>query len=121
MTTTDPKKIIKKCEDTFDIYLSAKKYYLEKIKELDKTNKEEKRILEKFIQFYTISLIEKLKELKGKTKESIKKEDLIILKKYYKTYKEKIKEEKIYLNIKYPKLKSIVKKLLIMINIENIL
>ena len=109
--TTDTNKTIKKAEDTLEIYIKSKEYGMNKIK-----NKKDRDI---FIQFYTVGLLEKGKEIYKKANDL--NDDK--LKEYEREYLQKLNSEKLYKNIKYPyfNIKTLIKKLVIKYKIEKYL
>ena len=109
--TTDTNKTIKKAEDTLEIYIKSKEYGMNKIK-----NKKDRDI---FIQFYTVGLLEKGKEIYKKANDL--NDDK--LKEYSKEYLKKLNSEKLYKNIKYPyfNIKRLIKKFIIKYRIEKYL
>lgn len=109
--TTDTNKTIKKAEDTLEIYIKSKEYGMNNIK-----NKKDRDI---FIQFYTVGLLEKGKEIYKKANDL--NDDK--LKEYGKEYLQKLNSEKLYKNIKYPyfNIKIFIKKLIIKYKIEKYL
>ena len=109
--TTDTNKTIKKAEDTLEIYIKSKEYGMNKIK-----NKKDRDI---FIQFYTVGLLEKGKEIYKKANDL--NDDK--LKEYGREYVQKLNSEKLYKNIKYPyfNIKTLIKKFIIKYRIEKYL
>lgn len=101
--TTDITKIMKKADDVLKIYETSKA----ELERLEKTGFLTSKEKELFLQFYTIGVIEKAKEIKKVSNESRKTK----LEEYKKEYFKKIDKLKLYKNIRIPKYKAILKRI----------